>query len=241
MGLVTLLLPLTTACFAWVFNRRMGTHGTFIFLLTGMSVTTILSYFLLFTIIGSDNFVIYEYLTPVTWSNFYWGSMRWGFIWDSTTAIMVSTVCTVSTLVHLYSWYYMGVDPYFRRFVTYLSLFTFFMLFLVGSNNLLQLFFGWEGVGLCSYLLINFWFTRRQANKAAIKAVMVNRFGDCGLIFAIILVVNYFGCLEYGDIFTSLIFEKSDTLFAGFRFIDFVCFLLFIGVMAKSAQAGLHT
>jgi NADH:ubiquinone oxidoreductase subunit 5 (subunit L)/multisubunit Na+/H+ antiporter MnhA subunit len=152
--------------------------------------------------------VISESVFSVEWVSFVGGSLRWGFVYDFTTALMVSTVCTVSTLVHLYSLYYMEQDPSLRRFITYLSLFTFFMLFLIGSNNLLQLFFAWEGVGLCSYLLINFWFTRLQANKAALKAMLMNRFGGCGLIFTIVLIITHYGNVRYDDMFTGLAFSS---------------------------------
>lgn len=128
---------------------------------------------------------------------------------------MVLTVSVVSFAVHAYSVYYMENDPFLSRFLTYLSLFTFCMLFLLSADNLVQLFFGWEGVGLCSYLLINFWYTRPQANKAALKAIMVNRVGDCGLLFAIAILINEFGSAHLQDIFcrlsnTGSIFESFD-------------------------------
>ena len=127
-------------------------------------------------------------------------------------------------------------DPHLPRFMSYLSLFTFFMLLLITSHNLPQLFIGWEGVGLCSYLLINFWFTRIQANKAAIKAMLVNRVGDVGLILAMILIWLTFGTLEFGALFSSSIFQwvTDQTLF-------FICLFLLIGAIGKSAQLGLHT
>ena len=112
-------------------------------------------------------------------------------------SIMLVVVMSISFLVHLYSSAYMKEDPHLPRFMSYLSLFTFFMLILITSNNLIQLFIGWEGVGLCSYLLINFWYSRIQANKAAIKAMLVNRVGDIGLILAMILIWSEIGSLEF--------------------------------------------
>ena len=130
------------------------------------------------------------YFEVMTWIDSEMFSTSWGFMFDSLTVVMLVVVTCVSSLVHLYSTEYMGGDPHLPRFMSYLSLFTFFMLILVTADNFLQMFVGWEGVGLCSYLLINFWFARLQANKAAIKAMLVNRVGDFGLalgIFAIFL------------------------------------------------------
>jgi NADH:ubiquinone oxidoreductase subunit 5 (subunit L)/multisubunit Na+/H+ antiporter MnhA subunit len=149
---------------------------------------------------------------------------------------MLVVVTSISTFVHLYSSAYMKGDPHLPRFMSYLSLFTFFMLLLITSHNLPQLFIGWEGVGLCSYLLINFWFTRIQANKAAIKAMLVNRVGDVGLILGMVLIWLTFGTLEFGALFSSSVFlwVSDQTLFL-------ICLFLLIGAIGKSAQLGLHT
>ena len=167
----------------------------------------------------------------------------WFFCIDSLTVIMLLVVTFISTLVHVYSTEYMAHDPHLPRFMGYLSFFTFFMLILITANNFLQLFLGWEGVGLCSYLLINFWFTRIQANKAAIKAMLINRIGDFFLLFAIFCIYNIFGTLNY-DITFSLapFFKKIYFNFLGtyFLILNFICLLLFIGAMGKSAQIGLH-
>lgn len=174
-----------------------------------------------------------------SWLNLIFGDLTWGVWVDSVTAIMFVTVSAVSLAVHIYSIYYMGADPYFQRFLIYLTLFTFCMLFLVGADNYVQLFFGWEGVGLCSYLLINFWYTRPQANKSAIKAMVVNRVGDCAFILALPLILLNFGSFNFQTIFSTL---GSLTWFDYFYSdLDVICLLLFIAAMAKSAQLGLHT
>tara|TARA_B100000579_G_C22793830_1_gene835999 strand:- start:9 stop:1664 length:1656 start_codon:yes stop_codon:yes gene_type:complete len=157
---------------------------------------------------------------------------------------MFIVVCSVSACVHMYSIGYMAEDSSKIRFMGYLSLFTFFMLTLVSSNNLLQMFFGWEGVGLASYLLIGFWNYKSSANKAAIKAFVVNRIGDFGFALGIAGVFYVFGTVDFDIIFNNAYKyneEKISFLFLNFSTIDFLCFLLFIGAMGKSAQLGLHT
>jgi proton-translocating NADH-quinone oxidoreductase chain L len=168
----------------------------------------------------------------------------WSFCFDSLTCIMLVIVTFISSLVHLYSTEYMENDPHLQRFMSYLSLFTFFMLILVTANNFLQMFVGWEGVGVSSYLLINFWFTRIQANKAAIKAMLVNRIGDFSLLLALFTIYFVYNSLDYDIVFSlvplSIMYNIS---IGGFQFpaIDLICILLFIGAMGKSAQLGLHT
>lgn len=168
----------------------------------------------------------------------------WGFLFDSLTVTMLLVVTFVSTLVHIYSCSYMNEDPQLAKFMCYISLFTFFMLMLVTANNFLQLFFGWEGVGLCSFLLISFWHTRIQANKAAIKAMVVNRIGDFGLLFGILIIFQVFKTIEFGPVFSlAPYFYKKYFIFLGLNFeiLSTIGFLLFIGAMGKSAQIGLHT
>jgi proton-translocating NADH-quinone oxidoreductase chain L len=157
---------------------------------------------------------------------------------------MCVIITFVSFLVHLYSLEYMEKDPHLNRFVSYLSLFTFFMLMLVSADNFLQMFVGWEGVGLSSYLLINFWFTRIQANKSSIKAMLINRIGDFFILLGIFLIFFIFNTLNYDSIFllsiSSVDFIISYKMFQ-LSFLDIICFLLFLGAMGKSAQFGLHT
>lgn len=170
-------------------------------------------------------------------------SLNWSLKLDSLTAIMLVVVTSVSSLVHVYSTAYMHEDKSIARFMSYLSLFTFFMLALVTADNFVQLFFGWEGVGVASYLLIGFWFKKPSANAAAMKAFIANRVGDFGLILAISLIYLTFGSVEYSSVFAnaSNYLNDSFALFGTqFNTIDAICILLFIGAMGKSAQIGLH-
>ena len=149
---------------------------------------------------------------------------------------MLIVITGVSALVHIYSTGYMAGDPHIPRFMSYLSLFTFLMIVLVTSDNYVQLFIGWEGVGLCSYLLINFWLTRIKANKAAMKAMFINRVGDIGLVLAMLMIFKEFGGLDFSTIYSLLaspVVNKEN--------ITIICVLLFLGAVGKSAQLGLHT
>jgi NADH-quinone oxidoreductase subunit L len=163
---------------------------------------------------------------------------------DPLSAVMLVVVTSVSSLVHIYSIGYMSHDPHKPRFMAYLSLFTFAMLMLVTSDNFIQLFFGWEGVGLCSYFLIGFWFKKESANAAAIKAFVVNRVGDFGFALGIFLIFYLFGTVNYSEVFQQIptVIDKNLS-FLGFevKAIDLICLLLFIGAMGKSAQILLHT
>ncbi|MGZ7118403.1 MAG: NADH-quinone oxidoreductase subunit L [Methanobacterium sp.] len=198
-------------------------------------------------------------LNIIEWIKIYELLAYWSFRFDTLTSIMLVVVTFISTLVHLYSTEYMEHDPHFPRFMSYLSLFTFFMIILVTGNSFLQMFIGWEGVGVSSYLLINFWFTRIQANKAAIKAMLVNRIGDFFLLLAMFLIYCEFTSLDYDIVFTIIPYVielKTITLSIGndflnyllyytynlnYTIIDFICLFLFLGAMGKSAQIGLHT
>jgi len=171
-------------------------------------------------------------------------SFDWSLRVDSLTAVMLVVVTTVSALVHLYSWGYMDEDPDQPRFFAYLSLFTFAMLMLVTADNLVQMFFGWEGVGLASYLLIGFWFKKPSASAAAIKAFVVNRVGDLGFMLGIFGTFLVFGTVSIPEILEAAPAMAGSTItFAGLRFdtMTILCLLLFIGAMGKSAQLGLHT
>lgn len=178
------------------------------------------------------------------WINFFGGyTSSWAFYSDSITASMLIVVTFVSSLVHLYSIGYMSHDPHRQRFMAYLSLFTFFMIVLVTSADFLQLFVGWEGVGVSSYLLIGFWFKKDSANNAAMKAFITNRVGDFALIVGLCGIYHLFGTLNYRDVFSQVI-KYSEVKFAiagfSFHYISFICLMLFIGCMGKSAQLGLH-
>lgn len=170
--------------------------------------------------------------------------INWNFSIDALTYTMLVVVMTVSTLVHLYSTEYMNEDPHLSRFMSYLSLFTFFMLLLITSDNFIGLFLGWEGVGLCSYLLISFWFTRIQANKAAIKAMIINRIADLAFTVGVLAIFYTFQTVEFSVVFgLAPYFVNSTILFGNIAVspLVLISLLLFLGAMGKSAQIGLHT
>ncbi|MGB8517532.1 MAG: proton-conducting transporter membrane subunit, partial [Gallionella sp.] len=166
-----------------------------------------------------------------------------GFLIDRLTATMMLVVTSVSLMVHIYTIGYMKEDPGYQRFFSYISLFTFSMLMLVMANNFMQLFFGWEAVGLVSYLLIGFWYTRETAIYANLKAFLVNRVGDFGFLLGIALVLMVFGSLNYADVFANVAKHANDMAPIGslhVNLITAICILLFIGAMGKSAQFPLH-
>ncbi len=186
---------------------------------------------------------------PVTIELFNWiesGTLKlsWALRIDQLTAVMFVVVTTVSAMVHIYSVGYMRHDASVARFMSYLSLFTFFMLMLITADNLVQMFFGWEGVGLASYLLIGFWYAKPSANAAAIKAFVVNRVGDFGFLLGILGIFALFGSVDFDTIFAAVPSQADATIdiFGGeFHALTVLCLLLFVGAMGKSAQLGLHT
>ena len=240
MLLCILLFPLLGFLSGSVFGHRLGigvclTTTTFTFL------SFCLSFFLLLSIVRSGDVFT---LDLAQWIYVDSLELNWNFCFDSLTAIMLVVITFISTLVHLYSTEYMENDPHLTRFMSYLSLFTFFMLILVTANNFLQMFVGWEGVGVSSYLLINFWFTRIQANKAAIKAMLINRVGDFALLLAIFCIYFVYHTLDYEVVFNLAPVTNTLYLTIGdfqLPVLDFICTLLFVGAMGKSAQLGLHT
>ena len=168
----------------------------------------------------------------------------WGLLFDSLTVVMLVVITTVSSLVHLYSISYMSGDPHIPRFMCYLSLFTFFMILLVTADNFVQMFLGWEGVGLASYLLISFWFTRLQASKSSLKAMLVNRVGDFGLALGIMSVFSLFRSVDFATVFASASYFKESTIVflnKEWHGLTVISIMLFIGAVGKSAQLGLHT
>ena len=184
------------------------------------------------------NYIIFEWIKSGDFQ------INWSINIDPLSSIMLVVVTLVSALVHIYSIGYMSHDPFKPRFMSYLSLFTFAMLVLVVSDNFIQLFFGWEGVGLSSYLLIGFWYKKESANKAAIKAFLVNRIGDFGLAIGIFLIFFYFGTLNYNEVFQlASNFSEKEINFLGLEanLITLISLFLFIGAMGKSAQFFLHT
>lgn len=186
------------------------------------------------TVVLNDSIIFYP---GFIWFDISNSSNLITFNFDKISSFMLILINCVSFFVHFFSYSYMGNDPHFQRFISYLSLFTFFMIFLVLSNSLISLFIGWEGVGICSYLLINFWFSRIEANKASIKAMVINKIGDLGLLLGTMVIF-----IELGGINYDLIFS----FFGGFSFLNVdvynvVCIFFLLGVMGKSAQFGLHT
>ena len=233
MYLLIVILPLISWITCCGYGRKIGEKGCGI-----ISTSSLLLCFLMSILIFFEVSLENSSLENILWNWFDLGLLNnpLGFYYDELTACMLVVVTTISCLVHLYSTSYMDGDPHLPRFMSYLSLFTFFMLILISSNNFVQLFIGWEGVGLCSYLLINFWYTRIQANKAGIKAMLVNRVGDVGMILAMILIWLNFGSLEFCSVFsTSSLSSVSDYNLL------LICILLLVGAVGKSAQLGLHT
>ena len=179
------------------------------------------------------------YIDIVSWIDSEFFNIRWGFLFDSLTVTMCVVITTISFFVHMYSTEYMDGDPHLPRFMSYLSFFSFTMLMLVIADNLMVLFLGWETVGVSSYLLISFWNTRIQANKSAVKAMIMNRIGDMGLALGIFGCFVTFGSVDYATIFaTAPYFVNSTFTFFTFEVptLDFICILLFVGAMGKSAM-----
>ncbi|WP_447725385.1 NADH-quinone oxidoreductase subunit L [Sphingomonas koreensis] len=249
-------LPLLAAIVAGFSNRAFGTLFPKVVTTGALFVAALLSWkiflgFLLYPVpadaIGFDAHALEGggFLVPVfTWIKSGGLDVSWALRVDSLTAVMLVVITSVSSLVHLYSWGYMDEDPDQPRFFAYLSLFTFAMLMLVTADNLLQMFFGWEGVGLASYLLIGFWFKKPSANAAAIKAFVVNRVGDLGFMLGIFGVFLVFGTISIPEILAAAPNHAGSTIgFLGYRFdtLTVLCLLLFVGAMGKSAQLGLHT
>jgi NADH-ubiquinone oxidoreductase chain 5 len=241
MYFLLVVLPLFGSLFSLIFGRYIGRQGS-----------SILTTFLVFFSFLLSLFIFYEVCflgSPCFFNVFIWMDSDmftpyWGFYFDTLTSVMLVVITSISTLVHLYSTSYMSEDPHLIRFMSYLSLFTFFMLILVTGDNFLQLFVGWEGVGLCSYLLINFWFTRIQANKAAIKAMIVNRIGDLGLALGIMILYFFCKSVDYSTIFSIIPYYINESFYFfsyNINIITAATFLLFIGAIGKSAQLGLHT
>ncbi len=241
MEILILFLPLIASIISGFFGRHIGDRNSEILTSTLVSISAILSIYVLYQVVVNQ---YEENIVIATWINSGSLDVNWSMLIDPLSAVMLVVVTSVSSLVHIYSIGYMSHDPHKPRFMAYLSLFTFAMLMLVTSDNFIQLFFGWEGVGLCSYFLIGFWFKKESANAAAIKAFVVNRVGDFGFALGIFLIFYLFGTVNYSEVFQQIptVVDKNLS-FLGFevKAIDLVCLLLFIGAMGKSAQILLHT
>ena len=234
-------LPLLGAAFARLLSVRQQHLPAEIVTVVGVCASFLLSCFAFYQVALLHNPVTLEVARWINSADFV---ANWSFRFDTLTAVMLIVVTSVSSCVHIYSIGYMHNDKARARFMSYLSLFTFAMLMLVTSDNLLQLFFGWEGVGVASYLLIGFWYHKSSAHKAAMKAFIVNRVGDFGFALGIFVIFYLFGSIEFDDIFSNASdFSNTFIVFLGFelRALEVAAILLFIGAMGKSAQLGLHT
>jgi len=236
-----LFLPLLGSFISAFFYKKIGDRTcqiiTSAFVVTG----AILSSIILLETIKTGKVYEYPILNWITSGSL---KLHWSIYVDSLTAVMLVVVNSVSALVHIYSIGYMSHDPHKPRFMSYLSLFTFMMLSLITADNFLQLFFGWEGVGLASYLLIGFWFKKESANNASMKAFIVNRVGDLGLLIAMFLIFKTFGTLTFSEVFAQAADQSKNSIkiFGGeYNLITTICVFLFIGAMGKSAQILLHT
>ncbi len=238
---VIVFLPLLGAIVAGLLSVRQQHLPAEIVTVVGVCASFLLSCFAFYHVALLRNPVTLEIARWINSADFV---ANWSFRFDTLTAVMLIVVTSVSSCVHIYSIGYMHHDKARARFMSYLSLFTFAMLMLVTSDNLLQLFFGWEGVGVASYLLIGFWYHKPSAHKAAMKAFIVNRVGDFGFALGIFVIFYVFGSIQFDDIFSN-VSKFSDTfiVFLGFELpaLEVAAILLFIGAMGKSAQLGLHT
>ncbi|MDG4560306.1 MAG: NADH-quinone oxidoreductase subunit L [Candidatus Competibacter sp.] len=240
LGIV--LAPLFGAIVAGLFGRKIGRAGAHWVTIIGVAVSFLLSLVVLrhHVLNGAEPYNESLY----TWMVVEGIRMEVGFLVDNLTAVMISTVTFVSLMVHIYTIGYMHDDDGYQRFFSYIALFTFAMLMLVMSNNFLQLFFGWEGVGLVSYLLIGFWYKRESAIFASLKAFLVNRVGDFGFMLGIAAVLMAFNSIDYADVFAAapLMADMTVQVIPGvdWSLMTLICILLFIGAMGKSAQVPLH-
>jgi len=240
--LTIVLAPLFAAIVAGLFGHKIGRKGAHSITIGAVGLSCLLSLFVLYRMYwgGAEA----ENISVYTWAVTDGLRMEIGFLVDRLTVLMMAVVTFVSLMVHVYTIGYMHDDPGYQRFFSYISLFTFSMLMLVMSNNFLQLFFGWEAVGLVSYLLIGFWFKRETAIFANMKAFLVNRVGDFGFILGIAGVVMFTGSLDYATVFgqAEAVAAQSVEVFPGspWNAMTLICILLFIGAMGKSAQAPLH-
>jgi NADH-quinone oxidoreductase subunit L len=235
------LAPLIAAAFAGLLQRYIGDRVAMALTTASVGLSLALSWPIFAEFVWGDGHArVIELFRFIDVAGF---TSTWSVRIDTLSAIMLVVVNTVSFLVHVYSWGYMAEDPHKARFFSYLSFFTFSMLALVTANDFLQLFFGWEGVGVASYLLIGFWYQKRSANDAAIKAFITNRVGDFGFALGIMAIFFCYGSIEFDAVFEAAAANSGLMIGVGevqFNAIEVVCFLLFIGAMGKSAQFFLH-
>ena len=234
-------LPLLGAILAGVFGKKLGDQMSQIVTSVLTSTAALIGIYLFYDVALLGN---KAHINLLTWMNVGGLTVQWSIFYDTLTAVMVFVVLSVSALVHIYSIGYMHHDKSIPRFMSYLSLFTFAMLMLVTGDNLIQMFFGWEGVGVCSYLLIGYYYDKPSAGAAAMKAFIVNRVGDFGFALGIMGVFFLFGTVSYDAIFAGVEAQKDasfDFLGMSVPVMTTLCLMLFVGAMGKSAQLGLHT
>ena len=230
MYLAIIVLPILGSIVSGFFGRKVGVSGAQLITCISVIITTFMATIGFFEV-GLNN-------VAVSFSLFRWIDSEslnviWSFNYDSLTVSMLIPVLIVSSLVHVYSIGYMSHDPHNQRFFSYLSLFTFMMIVLVTANNFLLMFVGWEGVGVCSYLLVSFWFTRIAANQSSISAFLTNRVGDCLLTIGMFAMIWTFGNLDYSTVFSLAPYVNGNV-------VTIIGICLLIGAMAKSSQIGLH-
>ena len=230
MYLAVIILPLLGSIFSGFFGRKIGVSGSQIITSSSVIITTLLA-IVGFTEVGLNNIPVSVHLFK--WIDSESLNIIWGFNFDSLTVSMLIPVLIVSSLVHIYSIGYMSHDPHNQRFFSYLSLFTFMMIILVTADNYLLMFVGWEGVGICSYLLVSFWFTRMAANQSSLSAMLTNRVGDCLLTIGLFTILWSCGNIDYSTVFSLAPYINENI-------ITIIGICLLIGAMAKSSQLGLH-
>ena len=230
MYLALIVLPILGSVFSGFFGRKIGVSGSQMITSVCVIITTILAIVSFFEV-GLNNIPVTIHL--FRWIDIETLNVNWAFNFDSLTVSMLIPVLIVSSLVHVYSIGYMSHDPHNQRFFSYLSLFTFMMIILVTANNFLLMFVGWEGVGICSYLLVSFWFTRIAANQSSMSAFLTNRVGDCFLTIGMFAILWSFGNVDYYTVFSLAPYYNENV-------ITIVGICLLIGAMAKSSQVGLH-
>ena len=241
MAYLLVFLPLVASFIVGIFGRILGDKISQFITCSFVLISSALSIYIFSDVAINSNIYNFKIFNWITSGGLV---LNWSINIDTLTSVMLVVVTSVSALVHVYSVGYMSHDPDKPRFMSYLSLFTFMMLMLVTSDNFLQLFFGWEGVGLASYLLIGFWYKKPSANSAAIKAFVVNRVGDFGLAIGIFLIFKYTGSVNFVDVFKAIptLLDKNISMLGiESSLINFICIFLFIGAMGKSAQIFLHT
>ena len=230
MYLALIIFPLLGSVCSGFFGRKIGVNGSQLLTCISVLITTVFSIISFFEV-GFNNIVVAIKLSR--WIDSESFNILWGFNFDSLTVSMLIPVLIISLLVHIYSIDYMSHDPHNQRFFSYLSLFTFMMIMLVTANNLLVMFIGWEGVGVCSYLLVSFWFTRIAANQSSVSALLTNRVGDCFLTLGMFIIIWSMGNLDYSTIFSIAPYINENIIIL-------IGICLLIGAMAKSSQIGLH-